>query len=210
MTSGAATARRRENARLRREEARERIMAAAERLLLERQYREITVDQVMAEAGLSRTVFYRHFDGLPDVLLALLRTIEAELFAPMLAPATDPESWLRELLAGGVETFARYGPFLRALDHAAGQDAEIEAAYSAVVDRFVEQTAAAIGPGERAYELARALNLMNGRYLVETLGRDPAFDRELALETLMTIWRAATANPRAALDGLPTDALDAS
>jgi AcrR family transcriptional regulator len=190
MTSGPATARRRENARLRREEARERIIAAAEQLLLERPYREITVDQVMAVAGLSRTVFYRHFDGLPEVLLALLRTIEAELFAPMLAPASDAESWLRELLAGGVETFARYGPFLRALDHAAGQDAEIEAAYCAVVDRFVEQTAAALGPGERPYEIARALNLMNGRYLMETLGKDPDFDRELALETLLTIWRA--------------------
>jgi AcrR family transcriptional regulator len=178
------------NARVRREEARERILEAAEKLLLERPYRDLTVDLVMAEAGLSRTVFYRHFDGLPDVLLTLLRMIEGELAAPMLAPVTDPETWLRELLEGGVETFARYGPFLRALDHAAGQDAEIEAAYCAVVDRFIEQTAEAIGPGERAYEIARALNLMNGHYLMETLGRDPGFDRDLALETLLTIWGA--------------------
>ena len=73
MSSGPASARRRTNARVRREEARERILAAAEILLLERPYREITVEQVMAGAGLSRTVFYRHFDGLPDVLLTLLR-----------------------------------------------------------------------------------------------------------------------------------------
>lgn len=190
MSSGPATARRRTNARVRREEARERILAAAENLLLERPYRDITVEQVMAGAGLSRTVFYRHFDGLPDVLLTLLRMIEGELVAPMLAPVTDPQTWLRELLAGGVDTFARYGPFLRALDHAAGQDAEIEAAYSAVVDRFIEQTAEAIGPDERAYEIARALTLMNGQYLMETLGKDPGFDRELALETLLTIWGA--------------------
>jgi hypothetical protein len=31
---------------------------------------------------------------------------------------------------------------------------------------------------------------MNGHYLMETLGRDPAFDRELALETLLTVWTA--------------------
>jgi TetR/AcrR family transcriptional regulator, ethionamide resistance regulator len=190
MGSGPATARRRVNARVRREEARERIVAAAERLLLERPYREITVDQVMSEAGLSRTVFYRHFDGLPEVLLTLLGRIEAELAAAMTAEAPDADSWLRDLLAAGVDTFARYGPFLRALDHAAGQDAEIEDAYCAFVDRFVEQTAAALGPGERAYELARALNLMNGHYLMETLGKDPGFDRELALETLLTVWRA--------------------
>jgi TetR/AcrR family transcriptional regulator, ethionamide resistance regulator len=190
MSSGPATIRRRENARVRREKARERIVAAAERLLLERPYRDITVDQIMSAAGLSRTVFYRHFNGLPDVLLTLLGRIEAELAAPMERSPGDGETWLRDLLAGGVETFARYGPFLRALDHAAGQDAEIEAAYSAVVDRFVAQTAAAIGPGERAYEISRALNLMNGHYLMETLGKDPDFDRELALETLVTIWSA--------------------
>jgi AcrR family transcriptional regulator len=190
MTSGPATIRRRTNARVRREEARERILGAAEKLLLEVPYRDLTVDLVMTEAGLSRTVFYRHFDGLPEVLLELLGRIEAELAAPMDAGPPGAEAWLRDLLAGSVETFARYGPFLRALDHAAGQDAEIEAAYCAVVDRFTTEIAAGMGGGERAYELARALNLMNGHYLMETLGKDPDFDRKLALETLHTIWGA--------------------
>jgi len=190
MTSGPATARRRTNARVRREEARERIVAAAEKLLLEVAYRDLSVDLVMSEAGLSRTVFYRHFDGLPDVLLALLAKIEAELAAPMDASPPDGEDWLRDLLAGSVETFARYGPFLRALDHAAGQDAEIEAAYCAVVDRFTSEIAEVLGGGARGYELARALNLMNGHYLMDTLGKDPSFDRELALDTLVAIWSA--------------------
>jgi AcrR family transcriptional regulator len=192
MTSGPATARRRLNARVRREEARERIVAAAEKLLLDVQYRDLTVDLVMNEAGLSRTVFYRHFDGLPDVLLTLLARIEDELAAPMAADPPDGEHWLRDLLAGSVDTFARYGPFLRALDHAAGQDAEIEAAYCAVVDRFTTEIAAAMGGDERAYELARALNLMNGHYLMDTLGKNPDFDRDLALDTLLTIWGAVT------------------
>jgi TetR/AcrR family transcriptional regulator, ethionamide resistance regulator len=187
MTSGPATVRRRTNARVRREEARERIVAAAEKLLLEHAYRDLTVDLVMCEAGLSRTVFYRHFDGLPEVLLTLLAKIEADLAAPM------DTGDLRALLANSVDIFARYGPFMRALDHAAGQDAEIESAYCALVDRFTEQIAAGMGGGERAYELARALNLMNGNYLMDTLGKDPDFDRELALETLLTIWGAVAA-----------------
>jgi TetR/AcrR family transcriptional regulator, ethionamide resistance regulator len=186
MSTRSATARRRENARARREVARERIVAAAERLLLECPYRELTVDHVMAEAGLSRTVFYRHFDGLPDVLLTLLGRIEVELAARVAAP--PGEDWPLEILAAAVDVFARHGPFLRALDHAAGHDVQIEEAYCAFVDRFVAETAALIGPGERAYELARALNLMNGHYLMETLGRDPGFDRELALQTLLTVW----------------------
>jgi TetR/AcrR family transcriptional regulator, ethionamide resistance regulator len=190
MASGPAIARRRARARVRREEARERIVAAAETLLLEVPYRDLTVDLVMSEAGLSRTVFYRHFEGLPEVLLSLLASIEGELAAPLLAGTVGGETWLRDLLAGSVETFARYGPFLRALDHAAGQDAEIEAAYCAVVERFTGEIAASLGGDERAYELARALNLMNGHYLMDTLGKDPGFDRELALETLLAVWGA--------------------
>ena len=86
MSTRPATASRRENTRARRELARERILAAAEQLMNDRPFRELTVDHVMAEAGLSRTVFYRHFDGLPEVVLALLAKIEAEL-AGHLAPA---------------------------------------------------------------------------------------------------------------------------
>ena len=41
-------------------DARARILAAARRLLLQRPFAELTVEQVMAEAGLARTVFYRH------------------------------------------------------------------------------------------------------------------------------------------------------
>jgi hypothetical protein len=62
-----------------------------------------------------------------------------------------------------------------------------------LVDRFTEQIAAGLGGDERAYELARALNLMNGHYLMDTLGKNPDFDRELALETLVTIWSAVAA-----------------
>ena len=29
---------------------------------------------------------------------------------------------------------------------------------------------------------------MNGNYLLETLGRDPDFDRRLAVDTLMAVW----------------------
>ena len=48
-------------------------------------------------------------------------------------------------------------------------------------------------PGN-AYELARALNLMNQRYLLETVARDPAFDRQLALDTLMAVWRPVSSH----------------
>src|SRR3954452_17320769 len=101
-TRPAATARR-ASAPIRRAEARERILAAAERLLRERPYRELSVDQVMAEAGLSRTVFYRHFAALAELVLSRLKAIGEGLAAEvMVAPAPGRT---REVLAAAVDAF---------------------------------------------------------------------------------------------------------
>ena len=102
----------------------------------------------------------------------------------------------RGILEAAVDAYAEHGGLLRAVDEAARHDAEIETAYRAVVDAFTTVMAArsrrawrpaGSAPGN-AYELARALNLMNGNYLLETLGRDPDFDRALAVDTLMAVW----------------------
>lgn len=192
-TRPAATARR-ATTRTRRAEARERILTAAERLLRERPYRDLSVEAVMTEAGLSRTVFYRHFDGLAELVLARLTAIGEGLLAEL---EVDPAPGrTREILAAAVETFAVHGPFLRAVDEAASHDAELETAYRAFVDGFTGVMAGQIQLGMddgrilpgNAYELARALNLMNREYLLETLGRDPGFDRALALDTLGHVW----------------------
>jgi AcrR family transcriptional regulator len=194
-TRSAATARR-VATRTRRAEARERILAAAERLLREKPYRELSVEEVMAEAGLSRTVFYRHFDGLPELVLSRLEAILTELFAELdVEPAPGR---VREILTAAVAAFAAHGPFLRAVEEAASHDDGIEAAYRASVEGFTQVMAAQIQLGMddgrikpgNAYELARALNLMNRSYLLETLGRDPSFDQALALETLDHVWSA--------------------
>src|SRR5690349_17608690 len=53
-------------------DARARILSAARRLLLQRPFAELTVELVMAEAGLARTVFYRHWSDLRQLTPALL------------------------------------------------------------------------------------------------------------------------------------------
>src|SRR3954470_15838674 len=58
--------------RVPRAEARRRIVEGAGRLLAPTRFRDLTVDAVMLEAGLARTLFYRHFDGLPHLVLGLL------------------------------------------------------------------------------------------------------------------------------------------
>jgi AcrR family transcriptional regulator len=148
----------------------------------------------MAEAGLSRTVFYRHYDGLPELVLELFRGVAAGLAEEL--EAGD----LRSTLTAAARAFAAHGPLLRAIDQAASHDEAIEQAYREVSDRFTarmgQQLAAAmdegrVHPGD-PHELARALNLMNQRYLLETVARDPAFDPERAVATLLAVWEPVT------------------
>jgi AcrR family transcriptional regulator len=152
----------------------------------------------MAEAELSRTIFYRHFDGLPELVLSLFDAITEELMAELQAPSGPGAT--RRILEAAVDAYAEHGGTLRAVDEAARHDAGIEAAYRAVVDAFTSVIAGLIGEGMaagrirpgNAHELARALNLMNGNYLLETLARDPNFDRRLAVDTLMAVWGPVT------------------
>ena len=202
MSSRSAATARRAATRTRRAEARERILAAAEGLLRERPYRELSVEQVMAQAGLSRTVFYRHFDGLPELVLALLQAIGDELAAEVAVPPGPGRT--RAVLEAAVDAFARHGPFMRAVAAAASHDAQLEAAYGALNDQFVTAIAAqlevAMADGHvargDARELARALHLMNAAYLLDTFGRDPGFDRRLALDTLLAVWGPVTSHAR--------------
>jgi AcrR family transcriptional regulator len=193
MASRPAAARRR-NARVRRDEARARIAAAAERLLADGSYRDLSVDAVMAEAGLSRTVFYRHFDGLPELVLSLFEGVAAELADEL------GRGELREILEAAARAFSVHGPLMRAIDQAAGHDALIERVARAVSDRFTARMAGQLqeamdeGRVRRGdpYELARALNLMNQRYLLETVARDPQFPPERAVRALLDVWEPVT------------------
>src|ERR1700736_758627 len=83
MNSSAQRARRREQ----RDNTRREILVATDRLLRERPYRELSVEVVMAQTGLTRTAFYRHFDDVTELVLRLLEDVGRELY-------TVGELWL--------------------------------------------------------------------------------------------------------------------
>jgi AcrR family transcriptional regulator len=183
--------------RVPRAEAKKRIVDATERLLRDRRYNALTIEQVMAEAGLARTVFYRYFDGLPHVLMGVLEDLLAEVVETTeAADRPGDAAVLREGLARAVDVFDRHGHLIAAMVEAAAVDDEIDAAYRAVLERAIEATTGLIEDGiERgglkpvsAPDVARALTIMNGQYLLDALAREPRQDRETALETLMTVW----------------------
>lgn len=195
-----STAVQRSRRRQAREETRAQILAAADAFLRDRPFRELSVDALMTQTGHTRTVFYRHFDDLADLVLSVLqaagrgRLIQiAEAWA---SDPTDDEASARRALEQIVALFAEHGPLIRAVVDAASYDEAIEGVYRSFFDRFVELTEQAIS--ERietgrlvpidAHEVARALTIMNARYLVESFGREPKADPARALEAVWLIW----------------------
>ena len=128
-----------------RESTRREILLAADRLLRERPYRELSVETVMAQTGLTRTAFYRHFDDVTDLVLRLFadvgRSCTPSASAGSRTAGVDYPTAALEGLAGIVDFFVQHGPLVRAIAEAAATDEQIERAYRASVDTFIEMTA---------------------------------------------------------------------
>lgn len=205
MSTAPTRARRRQTP----DETRTLIVDSAERLLRERPFRDLSVDEVMKPTGYRRTVFYRHFTGLPDLVLAVLGRV-----LPELAQANDAfgeiadreiaEDEIRVLLRGVVEHWERHGPLLIALRDAGVYDAEIDGLIEQTQRRFVSILGEAIGRRQEAgwaggaapEQLASALTGMNQRYLMDCFGRPPArASVDEATDALTAIWGAVLGRP---------------
>jgi AcrR family transcriptional regulator len=184
-----------------REESRQRIVDAAAELVRERSFAALTVDEVMARAGIGRTLFYRHFDDLGDLLMRAGREAIEELFAAEEVLASGRDGFgaktIHEAITAAVGVYRRHGPILRAVAEAATVDERVAAGQDAQRRRFDELLAAALrdaaGDGSAVSdfdETARALNLMNENYLRDAYGGEPRVSEEVAVRTLTEIWTA--------------------
>lgn len=182
-----------------RQQTRDQILAAAQELLREGSFRELTVDAVMRRTGHSRTVFYRHFDDIPTLVLSLMQEVGSELVEIGQAWArterVGPDE-ARARLALFVDFHVRHGRVVHAVAEASHHDDAVEAAYNGMVENFVALTTNAIqtrvDSGELAPidapQVARALVRMLNGYLGDALGREPLTDPERVLDTVTTIW----------------------
>jgi TetR/AcrR family transcriptional regulator, ethionamide resistance regulator len=193
---------RRAEIRQSRQQSRARIVAAAEELVRRRPYGALTVDDLMREAGLGRTIFYRHFDDLADLLMRAGREAIEELFdaqnALRAARTGDGLDVVQAAIAPAVAVYRRHGPLLRAIAEAAATEERIAEGQEAMRQRFhglVEQALGAMPhvadhPPTNIAETARALNLMNESYLLDAFGREPRVSAETAIQTLTEVWFA--------------------
>ena len=189
-------------ARLSRQESRARIVAAATELVRRRSYAELSVDEVMERAGIGRTIFYRHFDDLGDLLMRAARDAIQEVYQAQLRLAetrvADDPGAVREAIKPAVLAYEKHGPVLRAISEAAAGDDEIAERYvemrqqfdELVVEILIEMGTPTNGSRTSVPETARALNRLNESYLLDAFGREPRISTDTAVDTLTGIWSA--------------------
>jgi TetR/AcrR family transcriptional regulator, ethionamide resistance regulator len=189
--------------RRRREDSEQEILEAAERLLRERPFRDLTVDDLMAATTQSRTAFYRHFTGRQDLLIRLISDLNQELWAVSEfwfqgGGGGDPLAEAREALERLAGVYQDHGPVLLAMAEAAHHDDEVERVYNALVQGFADGVVARLERDAAAgrasvpnpAEVACALVWMTERQLAVTFGRreTTAAERSATVEGLYTIW----------------------
>lgn len=202
-----AVTRRRTTTRVARERSRARIIEAATALVRERPYASLSVGEIMERAGIGRTLFYRHFDDLGDLMLSAGREAIEDLYEAERAlaeiRADHGPAAVREALALSVAAYERHGPLLRAGTEAAASDELIAARQEGVRRRFDGLVASALRRIEEETgrrfanpdETARALNVLSHSYLIDAFGHEPRISAETAVQTLSEIWIALIGAP---------------
>ena len=178
------------------------ILATAERLLDERPFSEISVDDLAKGAGISRPTFYFYFPSKDAVLLTLVERVivEADTASEGLAdtlPDDRYEAW-RIAINVFFEAFVKHKGVTRAGHAVRASNIEIRELLTTFMQKWIDNTAATIeAERERgvapttlpAQDLATALNLMNERALFASFSDEqPAIPREQVLDTLVHVW----------------------
>jgi AcrR family transcriptional regulator len=146
-------------ARLRPDERRAQILAAARRVLLADPHRELTVELVAAEAGVSPALLFHYFGSKKRFQYAVIEEAAAEV---MLRTAPDPALPPAERLRSGIRAFVRAvleAPQLyrATLLMSAAGDPEIRALHSDLRRVFSEWVIAAVA--ERGIEVTPVVEL---------------------------------------------------
>jgi TetR/AcrR family transcriptional regulator, ethionamide resistance regulator len=175
------------------DEARRRILDATRELLLDRPFAALTVGDVMARAGLTRTVFYRHFETLAQMAPELLPDSPDPLVDQVLrGPAED---LITAMVAGLVQLYADNGRWLRALAAAADTDpevaAELERALVGPRQLLERLVAEAPNPPDDPHEFALLLMATHRAYLLDKFGAGGATpeSRQEATAALLDLWK---------------------
>lgn len=119
-------------------EARERLLRAASELFYREGIHSVGVDRILAEAGVTRATFYRHFPSKEDLVEAYLGVEDAHIRAAFTAAEESgaaPEHLVDLVIAGLADDVARHHtrgcPFINAAAEYPDADSPVRLAVGA-------------------------------------------------------------------------------
>jgi AcrR family transcriptional regulator len=173
-------------------EARDRLLSTASGIFYRDGIHSVGVDRVIAEAGVTRATFYRHFPGKEDLVLAYLESEDEALRAQLAgAAAMEPEpAALVELLIQGIaddvtRNHTRGCPFINAAAEYPDAGSPVRNLVKSHRDWFREQlrTVLAAAGHDDADQRAGALVLLRDAALVGGYLDGPDTMRETFIRT---------------------------
>jgi TetR/AcrR family transcriptional regulator, ethionamide resistance regulator len=188
------------------------IVETAERLLGEKSFGEITIDDLAKGAGISRPTFYFYFPSKDALVMTIVERFIAdtmgdltELLANLEA---DPRGAIRDSLGEIFTAFSDRREVVLAAEELRAYDSEAQELWRQIMEGWVSFIAVAIeaerargaaSPGPDPRELAIALLQMNERVLRGVWsGESPALGEDRVLDVVVEIWLRAiygTAEP---------------
>src|ERR1700731_2457824 len=122
------------------------ILATAERLLEERSFADISVDDLAKGAGLSRPTFYFYFKSKEAVLLSLLEPMivraDAEFDGAVQRLPADPRRVWRNGIKAFFNAFSSHRTLARAGAGAVAASSELRSVWLGFMQKWIDQTAA--------------------------------------------------------------------
>jgi AcrR family transcriptional regulator len=186
----------------RRREAEAAFLLAAEALLADgHPYAELSVEQISAAAGRSRTAFYLYFRDKRELLMRLTEAIAATLYdeADRWWSGEDGRRDLRGALADVLGTYREHADLLRAVVEASAYDEEVAAFWRALVGRFADATERRlVAEGQEAGPAAAkalALTWMVERVSYQQIVRGASVDDPQLVDALVEIWERSVYGP---------------
>lgn len=201
-TSGARASRSRRTTRPSSEDREAAILATAERLLAQKKFADVSVDDLAKGAGLSRPTFYFYFPSKEAVLLTLLDRVMVEANSRLAsfasATPTDRNAGLRDGINAFFATFSAQPAICAAAAEAKINSVEVRELWADFMQRSIDHTTGVIETARLtdgapntlpAHELSTALNLMNEAVMTSTIiGNPPFLAADRILDTLVHVW----------------------
>ena len=178
------------------EQRRELLLEAAGRRFGEHGYDGTRLDEIAADAGVTKPVLYRHFADKTALYLALLERHRADLgsFAAVIPPTGSLEARLRAVVDVWLDYVAAHAYAWQLLfrDHGGGPAvqavrAEVQAEARRTLAGLIRALAARPIPEREIEPLAELLRMGMASLVLLRLD-DPALERDAIVDAITRVW----------------------